>query len=100
MPVVTVQNEALQFEVPEDTNLLEALRKQKISPWGMVSRFLPFLFPCSGDVLVIDGKKNLSVPTEREKSVLGKRIDGNFRLASEASVMGDIEIHTHARFKL
>src|SRR5262245_55760817 len=67
MPVVTVQNEALQFEVESNSNLLQALRKNGVSPYGIISQFMPFLFRGADDVLVIDGKRNLSEPTEKEK---------------------------------
>lgn len=42
MPVVTVQNEALQFEVEANANLLEALKKNGCSPYGLMSKFAPF----------------------------------------------------------
>ncbi|MCC6572751.1 MAG: hypothetical protein IT462_03080 [Planctomycetes bacterium] len=100
MPKVLVQNEALEFEVESNTNLLKALRQNGHSPYGMFSRFLPFLFRGADDVLVIEGKKNLTPPTDRERSILGQKIDNNVRLASEASVTGDVEIHTAARIKI
>jgi ferredoxin len=100
MPVVTVQNEALQFEVEADSNLLQALRKNGVSPYGIVSQYMPFLFRGADDVLVIEGRRNLSDPTEKEQRVLGVKIDENFRLASETVVKGDVEIHTAARIKI
>lgn len=100
MPVVTVQNEALQFEVEANTNLLQAMRKNGCSPYGIISQFMPFLFRGADDVLVIEGRRNLSEPTEKEQKVLGAKIDENFRLASETVVKGDVEIHTAARIKL
>ena len=100
MPVVTVQNEALQFEVEANSNLLAAFKKNGVSPYGIVSQFTPFLVRGADDVLGIEGRRNLSAPTEKEKSVLGSRLDENFRLASEATVTGDIEIHTAARIKV
>lgn len=100
MPVVTVQNEALQFEVEENANLLQALKKNGCSPYGIVSQFMPFLFRAADDVLVIEGRRNLSEPTDKEQRVLGVRLDENFRLASETTVKGDIEIHTAARIKI
>lgn len=100
MPKVLIQNEALEFEVEPNTNLLKALRDNGHTPYGMFSRWIPFLFRGADDVLVLEGKRNLTAPTDREKAVLGARIDHNIRLASEASVTGDIEIHTAARVKL
>lgn len=100
MPVVTVQNEALQFEVVANANLLEALKKNGCSPYGLMSKFAPFLFKGADDVLVIEGRRNLSEPTEKEKTILGPRLDENFRLAGETLVNGDIEIHTAARIKV
>lgn len=100
MPVVTVQNEALQFEVEENANLLQALKKNGVSPYGIVSQFMPFLFRGADDVLVIEGRRNLSEPTDKEQKVLGAKIDESFRLASETTVKGDIEIHTAARVKI
>ncbi len=100
MPKVLIQNEALEIEVEPNANLLKALRSNGVNPYGLFSRFMPFLFRGADDVLVLEGKRNLTPPTEREKAILGERIDHNIRLASEASVTGDIEIHTAARAKL
>ena len=100
MPKILVQNEALEIEVEANANLLKALRSNGVTPYGMVSRFLPFLFPGADDVLVLEGKKNLTPPTDRERSVLGQKLDHNLRLAREVQVTGDIEIHTAARIKL
>lgn len=100
MPKVLVQDEALEVELEKNENLRLGLRRQKISVYdGIITGSLN----CRGKglcgtcrVIVIDGRDNLSVPSERETSKLKEKgIAAGLRLSCQALVTGDIQIHCH-----
>jgi len=100
MPKVLVQDEALEVELDKNENLRTGLRRQKISVYdGVITASLN----CRGmgrcgtcRVIVINGRDNLSVPSDREKAKLkDKGIAAGLRLSCQALVTGDIEVHCH-----
>ncbi|MCA8939444.1 MAG: hypothetical protein KDB07_06540 [Planctomycetes bacterium] len=91
MPKVLVQNEALEVELEDNENLRDGLARHKLSVYGnwfgKVVR--------NDKVLVIEGRDNLSVPSNKEVRKLGEEaIAVGYRLGSECQVTGDVQIHT------
>ena len=101
MPKVLVQNEALEVELDPDENLRLGLRRRGITVYDFAAT--RYLFNCRGHglcgtcrVIVIEGRDNLSAPTEREvKKLKATAIDAGMRLSCQTQVTKDIEIHCH-----
>lgn len=97
MPKVTIQNEARTIEVPEGTNLREALRKEKADLYFGLWAY----FNCRGkgfcgscDVVVLEGQGNLTGMTPKERRKLGTD-DLSRRLACQCLVTGDVHINSN-----
>lgn len=100
MPKVVVQDEALIVEVNENENLRTGLARNKVSVYDGI---ITSVANCRGHglcgtckVIVIEGRDNLSIPSQKEESKLGAdRLAAGIRLSCQAQVTGDCEVHCH-----
>lgn len=100
MPKVLVQDEALEVNLEQTENLRLGLRRNKVTVYDGVTFSI---LNCRGHglcgtcrVIVLDGRDNLSVPSEREVKKLGDNgIKAGLRLSCQALITGDVELHCH-----
>jgi ferredoxin len=100
MPKVLVQNEALEVELNDGENLRTGLKRNHITVYdGMITKIANcrghgFCGTCK--VIVIEGRDNLSAPTEKEiKKLKDEGVEAGLRLSCQASVTKDCEVHCH-----
>ncbi len=97
MAKVTIQNEGHCIEVPNNSNLKEALIAAKMPLYNGPRKLLN----CRGhgrcgscEILVISGAEHLTPRTAAEHRIL-KTYDPHRRLACQAAVNGDAEIEVN-----